>query len=936
MKLYLSRIGLGRFQRLSAWFLIGLLGSLALRGRAHADPAGTFADPVLEAGPSWTWSGNRFTWFKWTAPDDGAVGISCYWLGSQLGIIDPIPQKPNFGVFVYNDASKTSSLVKLAGPTYSRTYNSGSSFVAVKGTTYQLSLANAGNGGWDNPNGYPYQVRLFQPALTVPANDDLANAKQIFTTDSPIIFDLSYATVQPGEPKFGTWYSACFQYSGSGLAYSWYGGSTPFRGGNSIWFLWKATSSGHLIADVTLPCSFPEVAVFRLADGVESNLTWTNLIPVARTLNGQTGAGDRFPQVSSDMRIRIGAGFQANIGETYVFQVDQLSPASDTAYNGTFRPPICWEAQRNHSFGHFVLSTNTGNDDFNQASILTIDTGYGVFPSTSNIAPSMEPGEPPLSGVSGSLWWRWTATKDDTIAVANSTGIFIGDRVDRLTPISLSPPDPKAWFAFPRLRVVAGTTYSFRTTVDFNYGSWLGLIPTARNDLLANADEFPWGLQYLDAPPGIATEDPGEPPLLNPHYTGGVWFRWTPQRPGRYGFFAPTERVFVGDQLDQLIPVGIRNEYRAGDYEIDLDTAAGIEYKLFLEKGPDGYPTRVALEGFALNDDFAQAQELKATGSLIVNPVFATAEPSEPAHHGVPALASVWYKYTPTVASHVSVFIAGAGSPRIALYQGDSLLNLIRVDSSVVPGSGYQGTMVSFDAVAGQTNYIAVEPGSLDAERNGAAPGFSLAWGPARSNDFIGRWSPIFSTSRTGTTLAANSDDFDRALSGLSNVASVWFHGVANSNGLFAVKLVSNDGFGRKFPARMNVFRGSVTNHLSLSGKSAPLSSQVPAVCVVPLIRNEVIWVQVYTELDRPDLFDIELSGVTRPTAAAPIQFDLTGDPWNPRLLGPDGQFVRIEQSTDLKNWTNFGDALISSDSTRIDLRAPPSVGIRYLRAKTW
>ena len=940
MKTSPLRFGLGSLQSYLHYFFICSLGLLVEWGKANTDPAGTFADPVLKTGPNWTWNGNRYSWFKWTAPADGPVGISCQWLDGQMGIIDVLARKPLFGVFIYNDGPQISSLVKLAGPTASRTYNSGSSFIAVKGTTYQLSLTNAGNGAWQNPNAYPYEVRLSQPALTVPTNDDLANALPILTTDSPIDFDLSYATVQPGEPNFGLWTSVCYQYGGPADGYQWYGGSTPYRGGNSVWFLWKATFSGHLVADVTMPCSFPEIAVFRLADGMETNLTWPNLTPVARTLNGQTGAGNRFPQIpqiASDMRIRVGASFRATLGETYVFQVDQLAPASDTADDGTFRFwPICWNPQRNHSFGHLILSTNTGNDDFNQATKLTMSGGEGVRQGTINIAPSSEPGEPAIGGGNGSLWWQWTATQDDTIAVAGPTGVFTGDRVDQLIPVTLIPPASDAWGALPRMRVTAGTTYSFQTTVDFSYGSSLFLMSTARNDLFANAEVFPWELQAIDTPPGIATVDPGEPPLLNPHDTGEVWFRWTPQRPGRYSFLGSTERVYVGDQLDRLIPVGIRSEDRPGNVHIDFDSAAGIEYRLLVEKGPDGYPTSAAFQGSASNDDFLQAWELKATGSLVVDSVFATAEPGEPAHHGIPALASVWYKYTPKMAGRIPFFISGPRSPRIALYRGDSLTNLICVDSSIVPSSGNQGTVVSADTIAWETLYMAVEPGSLETLPVETAPGFSLVWGPAGNNDFVRGWTYIFGRSRYGTTLGATSDDFDWAVAGLSNVATVWFHGVANSNGLFTVKLVSTNAFGRQYPAQINVFRGPDIDHLTYAGRSAPLSSLVPAVCVVSAVQNEGIWAQVYTELNRPDFFNIEFSRVTQPTATAPIQFDVSSDPWNPRLLGTDGQFIHLEQSADLKQWSDFGDALITADLTRLDLRAPPSAGTRYLRARSW
>ncbi len=122
------------------------------------------------------------------------------------------------------------------------------------------------------------------------------------------------------------------------------------------------------------------------------------------------------------------------------------------------------------------------------------------------------------------------------------------------------------------------------------------------------------------------------------------------------------------------------------------------------------------------NDNFANRIVLSGNvvpvSSTVVN---ATKEAGEPNHAGNTGGHSVWYEWTPTFTSAVSISGFGSGNFRILLaaYTGTSVNALTEIDSAIEPQFGGNAVM-SFTAIAG-TSYKIVVDG-----RNGGQNTFSF------------------------------------------------------------------------------------------------------------------------------------------------------------------------------------------------------------------
>jgi DNA-binding beta-propeller fold protein YncE len=169
----------------------------------------------------------------------------------------------------------------------------------------------------------------------------------------------------------------------------------------------------------------------------------------------------------------------------------------------------------------------------------------------------------------------------------------------------------------------------------------------------------------------------------------------------------------------------------AGDYSVLVSNDAGSTVS---DTGT------LAVMAPPTNDNFASAAALSgqlalATGSNIA----ATRETGEPAHAGNGGGASVWWAWTAPTTGLTEVDTTGSTfDTLLAVYTGSSVSGLTNVASDDDSG-GYSTSVVTFNATAGVTYYIAVDgkdgvTGTISLSLTQPAYGFSTLAGAAGSS----------------------------------------------------------------------------------------------------------------------------------------------------------------------------------------------------------
>ena len=227
------------------------------------------------------------------------------------------------------------------------------------------------------------------------------------------------------------------------------------------------------------------------------------------------------------------------------------------------------------------------NDLFSNA--LTISGARGST-TGSNVAATVEPGEP--SWGQSSVWWQWRPASSGTVTIdtVGSTfeadlGVYTGTLVSALRRLER---DSAAVGEQSRvtLAVAAGTTYKLRVS---NYGvtgdivlNWdLEIAPP--NDLFSNALTISGARGSTTGSNAAATVEPGEP--------GGsgrpsVWWQWRPASSGTVTIdtvgsaVAMDLGVYTGTIVSALRSLEQDYAYGGEQSRVTLAVAAGITYKL--------------------------------------------------------------------------------------------------------------------------------------------------------------------------------------------------------------------------------------------------------------------------------------------------------------------------------------------------------------------
>ena len=154
----------------------------------------------------------------------------------------------------------------------------------------------------------------------------------------------------------------------------------------------------------------------------------------------------------------------------------------------------------------------------------------------------------------------------------------------------------------------------------------------------------------------------------------------------------------------RLVTVGINaSGMAAGAYQ------AHYEFTVDGAADPLRVAASLALVGAPVNDDFANAFGLVLPSQLAVDTNGASVETGEDNHGTAGSAASVWYQWTAPYSGNFAFAAQGADfDPVVAVYTGSSLAGLTRIAANDNAEPGNDAAGVAFDAVAGQTYYLAV------------------------------------------------------------------------------------------------------------------------------------------------------------------------------------------------------------------------------------
>lgn len=211
------------------------------------------------------------------------------------------------------------------------------------------------------------------------------------------------------------------------------------------------------------------------------------------------------------------------------------------------------------------------------------------------------------------------------------------------------------------------------------------------------------------------------------------------------------------------------------------------------------------------NDNFASAQTLVLNGNAAGadgNLSFATSEPGEPQHAGMPGGSSVWYKFTPsdTIAARIKISNS-AFMPMLAVYTGASVNALTSIGFSSRNVSGGNNSQADLMLVAGQIYFIAVDSPETSPGNNNFQ--ITLVAAPVAPNDNFGAahdFGSLSAGSIAGTNFGASVEPGE-PLSGYSPASkTIWYRWTASADRSMFFEVSGN------FNSNINIYSANVAN----------------------------------------------------------------------------------------------------------------------------
>lgn len=449
-----------RYRLVPAFRLAGVVFSglfaLAVPPLFAAIPGDRFVEPLELTGSHWEgvlWNAGgtrepretphfpevptiRSVWMRWTAPASGPVYVSATPSNAPTELFSAPIRQP-WGVAAYLASNSVTNLIPVGRPLGGHGFPVTTAFSAESGQTYLLAFDNE----------YPrdaqgrtntFQILLHQSAGTS-SHDFLADAAPLILDGGPQYSELRGATLEPGEPTWGTWdwwYGVSMPNSGGGFVVNQFVDRMT-RGGNSLWYRWRAPAGGGVAAEFFMPGSFPQCAVYEVTGDENSPLTFNRLREVARKVNGQmTEEGPNGREFSGSSTVVV--PFRAQAGREYVVRVDQIT--AERVWNGD--RIVNWVTPHYDSYGWIQLRSAPANDEFAAAGPLS--PGTLVIARGSFTTP--ESGEPDHAGqpARASLWYRGEVPLNGLASLqfqgpaGARVAIYRGESLDQLTLLAQS------------------------------------------------------------------------------------------------------------------------------------------------------------------------------------------------------------------------------------------------------------------------------------------------------------------------------------------------------------------------------------------------------------------------------------------------------------------------------------------------------------------
>jgi len=539
---------------------------------------------------------------------------------------------------------------------------------------------------------------------------------------------------------------------------------------------------------------------------------------------------------------------EAAAGSTYAIAVDGMGPAQgDIVLNFAFEP-----ARRQRP----------GNDDFDQADVLA---GVADFATGSNAGATAQSGEPDHAGASepvSSVWWRWEAPGDGSVAIDTfgsdhdtTLAVYTGDSVDSLQQIRANDDAPGNRQSQVFFDAEAGTAYHIAVDGAGSSEGAIALNLTFLEEAVRpDNDDFEHrimlsGLESSEAGSNLhATGETGESdhggvslPLAS------IWYEYTPSHQGpmtidTFGSdFDTVISVYTGNSIDSLTQVATNNDAGGPQSRVDFNAEAGVTYQIAVD-GAGGEEGAVQLNHALApilsgppNDDFVDRSVLNGEAlSVMATTTDATGEPNEPNHAGVSSpLHSLWWEWTPPTTGDLTIDTVGSGfDTTLAVYTGSELTDLSLVASND-DADGLQ-SQVQFSVDAIETFLIAVDGYSASVGEISLNLLFEPQGGSLPANDhFAGRTLLSGQTATVeGSTEFATGESGEPVHAGVSApLNSVWHEYVPAQSGTLTI-----DTFGSLFDTTLAVYTGD-----SLAGLVEAASNDAAGGSLQSLVEFDVV-----------------------------------------------------------------------------------------------